>query len=108
MASDFDYLSKKNRKHDPAVFYHLPFRIVRFQITDDTFETVVTNLNALEFPPKELKRLYNMGWGIETAFRELKYTIGLLHFHAKRWSKYTRRSLLGLSCTTLLNWLPCP
>ena len=25
-----------------------------------------------------------MRWGIETAFRELKYTIGLLHFHAKK------------------------
>ena len=28
--------------------------------------------------------LYGMRWGIETAFRELKYTIGLLHFHAKK------------------------
>ena len=25
-----------------------------------------------------------MRWGIETSFRELKYTIGLLHFHAKK------------------------
>ena len=31
-----------------------------------------------------LKQLYAMRWGIETAFRELKYTIGLLHFHAKK------------------------
>ena len=28
--------------------------------------------------------LYNMRWGLETSFRELKYTIGLLHFHAKK------------------------
>ena len=81
---EFDYLPTKNRKHDPAVFYKLTFRIVRFKITDDTFETVVTNLNAVEFPPKELKYLYNMRWGIETSFRELKYTVGLLHFHAKK------------------------
>lgn len=32
----------------------------------------------------ELKNLYNMRWGIETSFRELKYTVGLLHFHAKK------------------------
>ena len=25
-----------------------------------------------------------MRWGIETSFRELKYTLGLLHFHAKK------------------------
>lgn len=80
----FDYLPKKNHKHDPAVFYNLPFRIVRFQITHDTYETVVTNLDPVEFPPDELKKLYHMRWGIETSFRELKYTVGLLHFHAKK------------------------
>ena len=81
---DFDYLPKTNRKFDPTVFYELPFRIVRFQITDDVFETVVTNLDVEDFPPEELKTLYNMRWGIETSFRELKYTVGLLHFHAKK------------------------
>ena len=82
--SSFDYLPAKSRKHDPAVFYNLPFRIVRFQIADGIFETVVTNLNSVDFPKKELKKLYSMRWGIETAFRELKYTVGLLHFHAKK------------------------
>ena len=79
-----DFLPKKNRKHDPTVFYNLPFRIVRFKITDDSYETVVTNLNPSDFPPAELKKLYAMRWGIETSFRELKYTVGLLHFHAKK------------------------
>ncbi len=81
---DFDYLPKTNRKHDPAVFFKLPFRIVRFPITDDNYETVVTNLGADDFPPAELKKLYAMRWGIETSFRKLKYTVGLLHFHAKK------------------------
>jgi len=80
----FDYLPKKNRKHDPPVFYGLPFRIVRFKITDNTYETVVTNLPSTDFSPEKLKQLYNMRWGIETSFRDLKYTIGLLHFHAKK------------------------
>ena len=81
---DFDYLPKTNRKHDPAVFFKLPFRIVRFNISEYTYETVVTNLDTVAFPPSELKKLYAMRWGIETSFRELKYTIGLLHFHAKK------------------------
>ena len=80
----FDYLPKKNRKHDPTLFYELRFRIVRFKITDNTYETVVTNLDQHKFPAKELKKLYNMRWGIETSFRELKYTVGLLNFHAKK------------------------
>ena len=80
----FDYLPKKNRKHDPAIFYELRFRVVRFKLTEDTYETVVTNLDTVAFPPKELKKLYNMRWGIETSFRELKYTVGLMHFHAKK------------------------
>ena len=80
----FDYLPKENRKHLPAEFYKLSFRLVRFKITDSTYETIVTNLDANTFPPAELKKLYAMRWGIETSFRELKYTIGLLHFHAKK------------------------
>ena len=82
--TSFDFLPKKNRKHNPTVFYKLPFRIVRFKITDDTYETVITNLEAADFPPAELKKLYAMRWGIETSFRKLKYTVGLLHFHAKK------------------------
>ena len=80
----FDFLPRNNCKHDPVVFYNLPFRIVRFQIAEDSYETVLTNLDAKAFPPLELKKLYHMRWGIETAFRELKYTLGLLHFHAKK------------------------
>ena len=80
----FDYLPQKNRKFDPTVFYELPFRIVRFQIAEGVFETVVTNLDRCSFQASELKHLYNMRWGIETSFRELKYTVGLLHFHAKK------------------------
>ena len=86
----FDFLPRENRKHDPVVFYPLPFRIVRFKISDAAYETVVTNLGTEEFPPDELKRLYGMRWGIETSFRELKYTVGLLHFHAKKVENITQ------------------
>lgn len=83
-SSRFDFLPSKSRKHDPTVWYNLSFRIVRFPITESSFETVITNLNETDFPPAELKALYAMRWGIETSFRELKYTVGLQHFHAKK------------------------
>ena len=80
----FDFLPRHSRKYDPLVFYHLSFRVVRFPISDSSFETVITNLDAGSFPPAKLKELYAMRWGIETSFRELKHTIGLQHFHAKK------------------------
>ena len=86
----FDYLPASSRKHDPISLYYLPFRIVRFKISDSSYETVITNLDEVEFPPNELKRLYAMRWGIETSFRELKYTVGLLHFHAKKVENITQ------------------
>ncbi len=43
----FDYLPVKNKKHEKTQFYELKFRIVRFQITEDTFKTILTNLEAV-------------------------------------------------------------
>ena len=79
-SNTFDYLIL----NETPDFYTLTFRIVRFRISDSDFETVVTNLDSTEFPPNELKKLYSLRWGIETSFRYLKHTIGLLHFHAKK------------------------
>ena len=36
------------------------------------------------FPIQEIKHLYAMRWGIETSFRELKYSVTLLHLHSKK------------------------
>ena len=80
----FDFRPLKSRKYDPAVFYDLSFRIVRFPISDTMCETIITNLDAEQYPLPEIKRLYAMRWGIETSFRDLKHTLGLLHLHAKK------------------------
>ena len=77
--------------------FALDFRIVRFKITEDTYETVITNLDPFSFPSEELKKLYNMRWGIETSFRELKYTVGLLHFHAKKVENITQEIFARLT-----------
>ena len=83
-STPFDFLPARSRKSDPDTFYLLSFRIVRIKITDETFETLLTNLAADEYPPVKLKKIYNLRWGIETSFRSLKYTTGLLHLHSKK------------------------
>lgn len=77
--SRFDFLDLHTNKT-----YPIAFRIARFKIAEDSYETVITNLNQSNFPPEELKMLYNMRWGIETSFRELKYAVGLTNFHSKK------------------------
>lgn len=75
----FDYLPLKSKDT-----YTMCFRIARFAITDDTYEMLVTNLNRSEFSTNDLKEIYHLRWGIETSFRELKYSIGLTSFHARK------------------------
>ncbi len=83
-SSTFDYLKKNSRKHDPIEFYELRFRIVRFKVNESLYETVLTNLDVNDYPPLKLRELYASRWGIETSFRNLKYTIGMLDFHSKK------------------------
>lgn len=77
--SPFDYLDLHDRK-----FYTLNFRVVRFAISTDSYECIITNLPKEEFSTEEIKKIYAMRWGIETSFRELKYAIGLSCFHSKK------------------------
>ncbi len=74
----FDYVDSNNP------YYKITLRIVRFLISENTYECVVTNLSSKEFSSNEIKELYAKRWGIETSFRELKYAIGLSCFHAKK------------------------
>jgi len=76
---NFDFLPLKSKD-----VYPISFRIVRVKVGDNCFQTVITNLTADDFPPNEIKKLYRMRWGVETSFRELKYAVGLLSFHAKK------------------------
>lgn len=75
----FDYLPVKSKDT-----YTMKFRIVRFSISDGSYEVLATNLNRFDFSINELKEIYHLRWGIETSFRELKYAIGLTSFHARK------------------------
>lgn len=79
--STFDFLPETSRKHDPVELYQLPFRMVRLEVEKGKYETLVTNTG---YSVQELKNLYASRWGIETSFRDLKYSIGLVNFHAKK------------------------
>lgn len=76
--SHFDYLDACNS------FYAMKFRIVRFKITEDTYETLITNLDENEFKLEDFKELYHLRWKEETAFNYLKHAVGMLHFHSKK------------------------
>lgn len=67
----------------------IKFRVVKFLINDpntgkDAWEILVTNLNRFEFPIAQMKELYHMRWDIETSFRDMKYSLGAIHFHSKK------------------------
>lgn len=80
----FDFLPQTSKKSIPMQPYFLSFRVVRFKITEDSYEVLLTNLAEDEFSVSELKKLYAMRWGIETSFRDLKYSLSLSYFHSKK------------------------
>ena len=55
--SNFDYLDSSNND-----FYTISFRVVRFRISDDSYETIITNLDDIYFPADEIKKIYHMRW----------------------------------------------
>lgn len=77
-ASNFDYL------HSTKDYYDMEMRILRFAISEDNYECIITNLPREEFDISLIKKIYQLRWGIETAFRELKYAIGMTAFHSKK------------------------
>ena len=69
---------------ESAAFYEFSARIVRLTLKDGRTQLLITNLDTEQFPPSALRELYARRWGIETSFRELKYTVGLIHLHSRK------------------------
>ncbi len=63
--------------------YPMRFRVVRILLDTGEYETLVTSLPK-SITASEIKELYHARWGIETAFRELKYSLGLVNLHGKK------------------------
>ena len=97
--TSFDFL-----EYGSSDFFELSFRAVRLKLSKDTvdaknsgadlvqdsdtatdsFEALITNLPLDDFPPDRHRQLYNRRWGIESSFRDLKYSVGLTRFHASK------------------------
>ena len=69
---------------DDNPYYQFDCRVVRFKISEDTYESIMTNLDEDEFSLEEIKELYHMRWGIETAYREIMYAVDLNTLHSKK------------------------
>lgn len=72
----------KNARWDYQSPYPMSFRVVRFMLKSGEYETLATNLPQ-DFTLEEIKELYHGRWGIETAFRTLKYSVGMINLHGK-------------------------
>ena len=92
----FDFLAKPDTKNASVDFFNLSFRVVRFKVSDKTMETVITNLDEENFHADELKELYNMRWGIETSFRNLKHTLKTIKLHTKQAEYASHEIFAGL------------
>ncbi len=73
----------RNKRWDFESPYPMRFRVVRFMLPTGEYETIATSLPRETFPMDDIKALYRMRWRIETAFRHLKYDLGLTHLHGK-------------------------
>lgn len=95
-SSPFDYLDLYDKK-----FYTLNFRVVRFAISEDSYESIITNLPKEDFPVEEIKKVYAMRWhrnivqGIEICYR-----IMLLSF--KKGGVYHARNIRTFNPLQLL------
>ena len=76
----FDFIDEEHP------FYEMKFRVVRFRITEDTYECLITNLDESEFSAQDLKGLYHARWQEENGFRQLKWEVGMVYFHSKKRS----------------------
>ena len=88
MPDVYKYISKKSRfdyiENSKSPDYEMYIRFVRFQLSENNYEVLATSLPEDLFSAKDLKELYQLRWGIETSFRELKYVLGLAAFHSKK------------------------
>lgn len=86
----FDFLDIGDRKSS----FDMSFRVLRIKINESNYEYIVTNLPPKKFPMEKIKEIYHLRWGIETAFRDLKYTVDLRHFKAKK-AEYIYQEILA-------------
>lgn len=82
----------------------LGIRILKFPISGDSFEYIVTNLPKYSFSLETVKKLYKLRWNQETAFRYLKYGGNIVHLHSLK-KEYLLQEIFAK--LTLYNFSAC-
>lgn len=67
--------------------YKLRSRIVSIKLERGRYEYLITNLERERFGYDELREIYRRRWEIETAFRGLKYAVGMRAFHTRKQNR---------------------
>lgn len=100
-SSTLDYITQDNPE------YCISLRVVRFELSDGSFENIITNLPDLEFDINDFKDLYHLRWNEETAFRDIKYPLCLKAFHSKKYEYIVQevwaRAILYNFCSEITN-----
>ena len=79
---NFPFLDKENH------YYEIKLRFVRKKVAPDKYICIITNLlDQSEFTAEDLQYAYALRWSHEGSYRIYKYTIGVLHFHARQFQK---------------------
>ena len=73
----YDYLAPKSNDIDT-----LKLRVLKFPISENSYEYIITNLPMYIFSLETIKDFYHLRWNEETAFRFLKYAGNLVHIHS--------------------------
>lgn len=92
--------------------YTLKTRLVRIQLPTGEYELLLTNLPRDKYSAEQIGSMYNLRWNEEVGFRDIKYTLGALSFHAKIDKLVTQEiwaSLIAFNMTSaIINGLPHP
>ena len=90
------------------------FRVVRFRVpSKDTekakYACLITNLPRHVFSAKQLQEIYRCRWGIEGAYRQVKYALSLHALHAKKTEfiqqEVYAKLLMYNACTVVKDYL---
>ena len=92
-----------------ALFF-LFMTFAAFSTIIGVFENIITTLSEEDFTPDDIKYCYNLRWGIETSFRDLKHPIGAINLHSKKteyvafelWSRLILYNFCSIIITFLL------
>lgn len=65
--------------------YAMALRVIRIELSNGSFENLITNLPDIEFDLDDFRDLYHLRWTQETAYRDLKYPLCMKAFHSKKY-----------------------